>query len=133
MGQGFYTAMVWGGIADLKEEQQDKFIELLYQVGNMEFQGDPTAGKWAVHSRSWYEAEEQWFGFIIASGSNLDVGADMSKVVFDAGRLKTEARVQWPNQTKAARLAYKEFTRQVKLHLKVRLPKGKLLVVNDFD
>jgi hypothetical protein len=126
MGQGFYTVVAFGSIQTFTEEFQDKFVNLLYDIGK----------KNNVQGRSKYEAKDDWFGFYVADGGS-GVGDDgkcelMSYSVLDASLIPEEVDSRWPEQLKKCKTAYKQLQQAAKKQ-GVLLGPGKLLLVNDYD
>lgn len=127
MGQGFYTALVFGGIRGNDGIDGDAWYEWVHQA----------AEKHGIGGRTRYEARQDWFGFFIAENgagiSNDGDGCELfSYEVFDAARLAHQVLERWPAQLQKCDDAYETLTKIAKAN-GVNLPLGRILLVNDYD
>jgi hypothetical protein len=126
MGQGFYTALGFGCVdaPTMREDQYEKLHGLV------------TANRQSVLGRCCYEAEEQWWGFLIAengAGISDDDNCDlMSYSCLDAQQLLHEVFTRWPARVEKCQAAWERF-REAAAKVGVNFPEGRLILVNDYD
>jgi len=140
MGQGFYTAIFYGGIFDpLKvtgldyttSEGDDCFDEWHTMVKD--------AAESPIVARLRYEADESWFGFLIADcGQGIsweeDKSIDIARNVFDLDTLSEIIRTS-EKFKEIMELATKSFERLKEAADKKGwdIGAGRLMLVNDYD
>ena len=131
MGMGLYTALVFGAIRPdgvLEGNEGEDWYDLLNPDGDAE----------PIRARSRYEADVDWFGYIVADGGYLLDEDDETppKGTFDRTVLGldilAEVKRRWPERLAACQATY-ERLRQRALALGVDLPEGRVLLVSDFE
>jgi hypothetical protein len=128
MGQGFFTVLAWGAVAEFDDGND----------GNNRYDWVQDAAKaHGIRGRTAYEARQRWLGFFVAeNGSGVSRDGDgcelFSYEVFDVADLGAEVERRWPGQLAKCKAAYEDLRTTAAKH-GIELPAGRLMLVNDYD